>query len=78
MFPRRSEDQKSTPVNVDLYTESGQTLQSSFSAVSKQNFESKYSLELGKLLAEIYKIHSFAPFSKLKILFKIAEILAKF
>ena len=35
MFPRRSEDQKSTPVNVstyNLYAESGQTLQGSFSA----------------------------------------------
>ena len=30
---------------VDLYAESGQTLQSSFSAVSKPNFASKYSLE---------------------------------
>ena len=29
----------------DLYTESGQTLQGSFSAVSKPNFASKYSLE---------------------------------
>ena len=29
----------------DLYAESGQTLQSSFSAVSKPNFASKYSLE---------------------------------
>ena len=30
----------------DLYAESGQTLQGSFSAVSKPNFASKYSLEL--------------------------------
>ena len=29
----------------DLYTESGQTLQGSFSAVSKPNFASKYALE---------------------------------
>ena len=29
----------------DLYAESGQTLQSSFSAISKPNFASKYSLE---------------------------------
>ena len=29
----------------DLYTESGQTLQGSFSAVSKQNFASKYAFE---------------------------------
>ena len=29
----------------DLYAESGQTLRGSFSAVSKQNFASKYSLE---------------------------------
>ena len=29
----------------DLYAESGQTLQGSFSAVSKPNFASKYSLE---------------------------------
>ena len=31
--------------NNDLYTESGQTLKGSFSAVSKPNFESKSSLE---------------------------------
>ena len=31
----------------DLYTESGQTLQSSFSAVSKPNFASKYAFENG-------------------------------
>ena len=30
----------------DLYTESGQTLQGSFSAGSKPNFASKYALEL--------------------------------
>ena len=29
----------------DLYAESGQTLQGSFSAVSKPNFASKYALE---------------------------------
>ena len=53
----------------DLYAESRQTLKGSFSAVSKPKFESKYSLELGsiwkedwKALAEIYKMHSFAPF----------------
>ena len=56
----------------DLYAESGQTLQGSFSAVSKPNFASKYSLELaicskrrlrkGIALAEIYIMHSFAPF----------------
>ena len=33
----------------DLYAESGQTLQGSFSAVSKPNFASKYSLELGSI-----------------------------
>ena len=60
MFPRRSEDQKSTPVNVstyntqrrdkgDLYTESGQSSQGSFLGVSKPN------------LAEIYTTHPFAP-----------------
>ena len=60
MFPRRSEDQKSPPVNVstdntqrrdkgDLYTESGQSSQGSFLGVSKPN------------LAEIYTTHSFAP-----------------
>ena len=46
LFPMKSKDQKSTPVNLgDLYTESGQTLQGSFSAVSKPNFGSRYSLE---------------------------------
>ena len=51
----------------------GQTVEGSFSAVSKPNFASKHSLELGsiwKALAEIYTMHSFAPFSMLKILFK--------
>ena len=46
--------------DLDLYAESGQTLEGSFSAVSKPNFASKYSLELGsrwKTLAEIYKMH---------------------
>ena len=33
----------------DLYAESGQTSQGSFSAVSKPNFASKYSLELGSV-----------------------------
>ena len=33
----------------DLYAESGQTLQGLFSAVSKPNFASKYSLETGTL-----------------------------
>ena len=33
----------------DLYTESGQTLQGWFSAVSKPNFAIKYSLELGSV-----------------------------
>ena len=52
MFPRRSKDQKSTPVNVSThitqrrdYAESGQTLQGLFSAASKPNFASKYSFE---------------------------------
>ena len=55
----------------ELYAESGQTLQGSFSAVSKPNFASKYSLELGstKAVAEIYTMHSFAPFSTLKFMF---------
>ena len=33
----------------DLYAESGQTLQGSFSAVSKPKFANKYSLELGSI-----------------------------
>ena len=33
----------------DLYAESGQTLQGAFSAVSKPNVASKYSLELGSI-----------------------------
>ena len=49
----------------DLYAESGRTLQSSFTAVSKPNFASKYASELArKALAEIYTMHSFAPFLK--------------
>ena len=43
----------------DLYTESGQTSEGSFSAVSKPNFAKKMRW---KALAEIYKMHSFAPF----------------
>ena len=46
----------------DLYAESGQTLESSFSAVSKPNFATKYALEW-KALAEIYTMHSFALLS---------------
>ena len=45
---------------VDADEEGGmrQTLQGSFSAVSKQNFASKYVFELGlKALAEIYTMH---------------------
>ena len=40
---------------------------------SKPNFATKYSLELGsrwKALAEIYTMHSFAPFSNRKIFVK--------
>ena len=45
----------------DLYTESGQTLQGSFSAVSKPNFARKYGENMRlKALAEIYTMHSFA------------------
>ena len=39
-----------------------QALQGSFSAVSKPTFASKYSSTHVKALAEIYTIHSFAPF----------------
>ena len=71
---------------MDLYTENGQTLQGSFSAVSKPQFASKYSLELAicwKALAEIYTKHSFAaPLSKLNFLFenryKVCQNFAKF
>ena len=47
----------------DMYTESGQTLQGSFSAVSKPNFASKYSLESSRrylhnaLLCTAFGIH---------------------
>ena len=44
------------------------TLKGSYSAVSKPDFTSKYALEA---LAEIYTMHSFAPFSKLNVLFEI-------
>ena len=43
----------------DLYTESGETLQSSFSAVSKPNLQENMRW---KALAEIFTMHSFAPF----------------
>ena len=52
-----------------MHTESGQTLQGSFSAVSKPIFATKYSLELGpirwKALAEIYTMHSVVQLSNL-------------
>ena len=53
----------------DPYAESGQTLQGSFSAVSKPNFASKYSLELArwKALDEIYKMYILLHRSDLKI-----------
>ena len=61
------------------------TSKGSFSALSKPNFASKYALELGsiwKALAEIYTMHSFAPFSMLKIFvknrWKFANFFAKF
>ena len=50
-------------------------------AVSKPNVASKYTLELAicwKALAEIYKMHSFAPFSKLNFCLNIAEKFAIF
>ena len=62
----------------DLYAESEQTLQGSFSAVSKPNLASKYSLELAicskrrlrkgtwEALAEIYTMHSVLQLSNLK------------
>ena len=51
----------------------GQTLEGSFSALSKPDFASQYSLELAicwKALAEIYTMHSFAPFSNLNFFVK--------
>ena len=51
----------------DLYAESGQTLQGSFSAVSKPILQVN---TRWKALAEIYTMHSFAPLSNLKIFVK--------
>ena len=63
----------------DLCAESGQTLQGSFSAVSKPKFASNYrsfrlyrsqNLQVStrwEALAEIYTMHSFAPFFNPKI-----------
>ena len=57
----------------DLCTESGQTLQGSFSAVAKPNLQVS---TRWKALAEIYTMHSFAPFwnpfSNLNVFLKIA------
>ena len=50
--------------------ESGQTLQGSFSSVSKPMIATKYIC--WKPLAEIYTMHSFAPLSNLKIFVKIS------
>ena len=55
-----------------MYAESGQTLQGSLSAVSKPTFASN---TRWKTLAEIYTMHSFAPFSNLKMLVKICNFL---
>ena len=51
----------------DLYAESGQTWKGSLTAVSKSNLQENMRW---KALAEIYTIHSFAPFSKLKFFVK--------
>ena len=56
----------------DLYAESGQTSKGSFSAVSKQASKQGQILQVNtrwnwKALAEIYTMHSFAPFFNLKI-----------
>ena len=57
----------------DLYAESGQTLQGSFSAVSNLSmpkFASKYSLESSR--RDLHNaLHSFAPYSNLKNFAKI-------
>ena len=65
----------------DLYAESGQTLQGSFSAGWLARLYRSQILQVNtrwKALAEIYTMHSFAPLSKLKIFVKIAEIFADF
>ena len=54
----------------DLYAESGQTLQGSFSAVSKPNFASKYSLESSRRDLHNALLCTVAPFSNLKIFVK--------
>ena len=65
----------------NLYAESGQTLQGSFSAVSKPNFASKYALESSRrdlhkaLLCTALKSHFFLI---ARILPKIIEKFAKF
>ena len=46
----------------DLYTESGQTLQGSFSAVSKPIFATKYSLESSRRDLHNALLCTFAPF----------------
>ena len=68
----------------DLYMESGQTLQGSFSAAAVDRLYRSQILEVNtrwKALAEIYTIHSFAPFSWdlssnvcLKMALKIANL----
>ena len=57
----------------DLYAESGQTLQGSFSAAAAVARSRRYRSQIlqvnprWKALAEIYTMHSFAPFFNLKI-----------
>ena len=67
----------------DLYTESGQTLQGSFSAVSKPNFASEYALESSRrdlhnaLLCTVLNAQNFRQKS-LKILLILSPNFAKF
>ena len=73
----------------DLYAESGQTLQGSFSAaaaaaaaaVARSRLYRSQILQVNprwKALAGIYTIHSFAPVSNLNFFVKICNFLANF
>ena len=68
----------------DLYAESGQTLQVSFSAVSKPNFASKYALESSRrdlhnaLLCTALKSHFFKKNARYSISLKFANFFRNF
>ena len=65
-------------IRSDLYTESGQTVQGSFLAVSKPNFASKYLCESSRRDLQYTALHRFAPLSHLIFVLKNSFEIANF